>query len=59
MRGHALPEIFENLPTVVAILLLFEQFLSKFLFNFLPLNLTVSPNMMHFFVRTFCITMRA
>ena len=56
--GSMLPrKIFENLHTVVAILVLFEQFLSKFYLNFLPLNLSVSPNMMHF-VRTFSI-MRA
>ena len=46
-------KIFENLHTVVAILVLFEQFLGKFCSNFL----SVSPNMMHF-VRTFSI-MRA
>ena len=50
-------KIFEILHTVVAILVLFEQFLGKFCVNFLPLNLSVSPNMMHF-VRTFSI-MRA
>ena len=44
--------IFENLPTAVAILALFEQFLGKFCINFLPLNLSVSPNMMQF-VRAF------
>ena len=38
---------FENLHTAVAILALFEQFLGKFCLNFLPLNLSVSPNMMH------------
>ena len=47
-------KIFENLHTVVAILALFEQFLGKFCLNFLPLNLSVSPNMMHFF-HTFLI----
>ena len=48
-----------NLNTVVAILVLFEQFLSKFCLNFLPLILilSVSPNILHF-VRTFSI-MRA
>ena len=51
-------KIFDNLHTVGAILLLFEQFLVKFCLNFLPLNLSVSPNMMHF-VRTFSIIMRA
>ena len=49
-----LRKIFENLHTVVAILTLFEQFLGKFCSNVLPLNLSVSPNMMHF-VRTFSI----
>ena len=47
-------KIFENLHTVVAILELFEQFLGKFCVNFLPINLSVSPNM--HFVRTFSIT---
>ena len=51
-----LGKIFENLHTVVAILELFKQFLGKFCLNFLPLNLSVSPNM--HFVRTFLI-MRA
>ena len=50
-------KIFVNLHTVVAILILFEQFLGKFCVNFLPLNLSVSPYMMHF-VRTLPI-MRA
>ena len=53
--GSMLPwKIFENLYAVVAILALFEQFLDKFCLKFLPLNLSVSPNMMHF-VRTFLI----
>ena len=53
--GGRLPwKIFENLHTVVAILLLFEQFIGKFCLNFLPLNLSVLPNMMQF-VRTFSI----
>ena len=52
-----LRKIFENLHPVVAIVVLFEQFLGKFCVNFLPLNLNVSPNMMHF-VCTFSI-MRA
>ena len=43
--------------TVVAILVLFEQFLRRFCLNFWPLNLSVSPNVMHF-VRAFSI-MRA
>ena len=56
--GGMLPrKFFENLQTVVAILVVLEQFLGKFCINFLPLNLSVSPNMMHF-VRTFSI-MRA
>ena len=50
-------KMFENLHTEVAILVLFEQFLGKLCLNFLPLNLSVSPNVMHF-VRTFSI-MRA
>ena len=50
-------KIFKNLHTVEAILVLFKQFLGKFCLNFLPLNLSVSPNMMHF-VCTFSI-MRA
>ena len=41
-------KIFENLHNVVAILALFEQFLGKFRLNILPLNLSVSANMMHF-----------
>ena len=52
-----LQNIFEILHTVVAILALFEQLLGKFCLNFLPLNLSVLPNIMHF-VRTFSI-MRA
>ena len=49
-------KIFENLHTVMAILVpvLFEQFLGKFCLIFLPLNLSVSSNMMHF-VCTFSI----
>ena len=50
-------KIFKNLHSVVAILVLFEQFLRKFCLNFLPINLSVSPNIVHF-VRTFSI-MRA
>ena len=41
-------KIFENLHTVVVILVLFEQFFGKFCLNSLPLNLSVSPNMKHF-----------
>ena len=37
--------------TVVVILVVFEQFLGKFCLNFLLLNLSVSPNMMHFVCR--------
>ena len=50
-------KIFKILRTVEAILVLFEQFLGKFYLNFLPQNLSVSPNIMHV-VRTFSI-MRA
>ena len=50
-------KIFKKLHTEVAILSLFEQFLGKFCLNFLPLNLSVSPNMVRF-VHTFSI-MRA
>ena len=50
-------KIFENLHTVVAIVVLFKQFLGKFCLNFLSLNLSVSLDMMHF-IRTFSI-MRA
>ena len=39
---------FENLHTVVAILVFSEKILGKFCLNILPLNLSVSPNMMHF-----------
>ena len=42
------PKILENLHTVVAILALFEQFLGNFCLNFLPLNLSVLSNIMHF-----------
>ena len=55
--GIIFRKIFENLRAVMAILVLFEQFLVKFCVNFLPLNLSVSSNMMHF-VCTFLI-MRA
>ena len=50
-------KIFKNLHTLVAILVLLEQFSGAFCLNFLSLILSVSPNMMHF-VRTFPI-MRA
>ena len=56
--GGMLPrKIFENLHTVVVILVLFEQVLGKFGLNFWPLILSFVPNMIHF-VRTFSI-MRA
>ena len=48
--GGMLPrKIFEHLHTVliVAISVLFEQFLGKFCLNFLPLKQSVSPIMMH------------
>ena len=48
---------FENLHAVMAILVLFEQFSSKFCLNFLTLILRASSNMMHL-VRSFSI-MRA
>ena len=47
-------KIFKNLHTVVAILVLFQQFLGEFPSNFLPLKLSTSPNMMHF-ICTFSI----
>ena len=50
-------KIFENLHIVVVILALFEPFLVKFCLDFLPLNLSVLPNMMQF-AHTFSI-MRA
>ena len=39
---------FENLRTVMAILVLFDQFLGKVCSYFWPLSLRASPNMMHF-----------
>ena len=57
--GGILPwKIFENLHSVVAISVFFEQFLGKLYLIFLPLNLSVSPNMMHF-VREFSIRLCA
>ena len=47
----------ENLRTVMAIRVLFEQFSGKFCLYFRPLTLSASPNMM-LFVRTVSI-MRA
>ena len=41
-------QTFENLHAVVAILALFEQFSGKFWLKVLPLNLSVSPNIMHY-----------
>ena len=50
-----LPRKFSKiLLAVVAILVLFEQVLGKLCLNFLPLILSVAPNMMHF-VHTFTI----
>ena len=57
VRGYATPKIFENVQALMAILVLFEQFSTKFCSNFLTLILSASPNMMYF-VRTFLI-MRA
>ena len=48
---------FENLHSVMTILVLFEKFLGKFCLNFLTLILSASPNIVHF-VHTFSI-MRA
>ena len=55
--GYVPPEIFQNLhtSTVMAILVLSEQFLGKVCSYFWPLTLNASPNMMHF-VRTVSIT---
>ena len=52
-----LRKIFEILHTVVgvAILVLSEQVLGKFCLHFLPLNLSVSPNMMHFVHFRLCV----
>ena len=53
--GGMLPrKIFESLHIVVAILALFKLFLGNFCLNFLPLNLSVLPNIMHC-VRAFSI----
>ena len=46
--------IFENLHAAMAILVRFEQFSGKLCLNCLTLNLSASPNMLHF-VRTFLI----
>ena len=53
VQGHALLEIFLKFTYSSAILVLFEH-LGKFCLRFLPLNLSVSPNIMHF-VRAFLI----
>ena len=47
-------EIFERLRVVMAILVLFQHFSGKLCLKFLTLNLSASPNMVHF-VRTFSI----
>ena len=52
-----LRKIFENLHTVKAILVLFEQFSGKVCSYFWPLSLSASPNM-EYFIRTVSI-MRA
>ena len=50
VRGHAPLNIFKNLHTVMAILVLFEQFSGKFCLWFWPLifNTGTLPNIMHF-----------
>ena len=45
-------KFFENLRSVMAILVLFGQFLGQILLKFLPQILSSFPNMMHF-IRTF------
>ena len=47
-------EIFEILHNVMAILVLFQHFSGKHCLNVLTLNLSTSPNMVHF-VHTFSI----
>ena len=47
-------KIFENVHAVMDILVLFEQFSTKFCLNFFTLILSASLNMMHF-VRIFSI----
>ena len=47
-------KILENVHDLMAVLVLFVEFSAKFCFNFLTLNLSASPNMMHF-VRAFLI----
>ena len=48
-------KILENAHAVTATLVLFGLFSGKFCLDFLTLNLSASPTMMHF-VRTFSIT---
>ena len=49
-------EFFERLQTVVAMLLLFEQFLGYVFLKFFVPKLSVSPSKIHF-VRTFSISL--
>ena len=42
VRGHALPENFENLHSMMAILVLLEQVLRQIVFEFYALNFEVS-----------------
>ena len=49
-----LRKIFNNLHSVMAILVFFEQFSGEACLYFRPLTLSASPNMMHF-VRTVSI----
>ena len=49
--GITLLKIFENLHTVMAVLVLFEQISGEVSSHFWPLILIASPNLMHF-VRT-------
>ena len=53
-EGMLLQKMFENLDTVMAILVLYQQFLRQILFQFLPLTPNPSLNMTHF-VCTFSI----
>ena len=52
--GACFPEKLKNLHAVMAILVLFDEFSSKFCLHFWTLILSASPNMMPF-VRTFFI----
>ena len=47
-------ESFETLHAVMTILVLFQHFSGKLCLKFLTLNLSTSPNMVHF-IRTFSI----